>query len=261
MQRIGVVLMAALLAALLSSCASLETSTKQRQVASVLAYLFPGSDPLPPNPDLVAELKVPFRLGIAFVPDNADPQFRLPENDRMKLAGQVRDAFAGYPFVSEVTAVPSVYLEPGGGFKNLERIAALLKLDVIALVSFDQVQNAGATGWSFLYWTGIGAYVIDGDQYDVLTAVETAVFDVRSRRLLLRGGGISNIKGTATMVGFSERAREARTRGFSEAIKEMIDKLHVEVKVFRERAPKDPNIRLLLPPGYNPGAAAARPSF
>ncbi len=150
-------------------------------------------------------------------------------------------------------------MQPGGGFGNLDRIAALLKLDVVALISFDQVQNAGATGWSFFYWTGIGAYVVEGDQYDILTSVETTVFDIKSRRLLMRAGGISNIKGAATMVGFSERAREARTRGFDEALREMVDKLHSEVKSFRERAPKDPNIRLILPPGYNPDAVRTTP--
>jgi rhombotail lipoprotein len=242
-----------------TGCASLEKETRQRQVASVLSFLFPGSEQTPQIPDKVAEIKVPFRIGVAFVPDNANPQFRLPETDRLKLADEVRDSFSRYPFISEIVSVPSMYLESGGGFANLDRIAALLNLDVIALVSFDQVQNAGATGWSFLYWTGIGAYVIDGDRYDILTSVETAVFDIKSRRLLMRAGGISNIKGTATMVGFSERAREARTRGFDESIREMIGKLHVEVKAFRERAPKDPTIRLILPAGYNPNVPQTAP--
>lgn len=242
---------------LTGGCASIDSTTKQRQVASVLSYLFPGTEKSPVATDLVAEIKVPFRIGVAFVPDSASAEFRLSENDRLKLAGQVRDAFASYPFISNISVVPSMYLEPGGGFANLDRIAAMLNLDVVALVSFDQVQNSGATGWSFLYWTGIGAYMIDGDQYDILTSVETAVFDIKSRRLLMRAGGLSNIKGTATMVGFSEKARAARTRGFDEAIPDMITKLQGELKSFRERAPKDPNIRLILPPGYNPAAGAA----
>ena len=249
-------LILAFLVLTLSACASMQGSSRQRQVASVLSYLFPGKEAAPPEAEKVAEIKVPFRIGVAFVPDSAAPQFRLPESDRLNLAGQVRDAFKGYPFVSEIVTVPSMYLEPGGGFANLDRVASLLKLDVIALVSFDQVQNAGATGWSFLYWTGIGAYTIQGDQYDILTAVEATVFDIHSRRLLMRAGGISNIKGSATMVGFSEQARQARTRGFDEAVREMIAKLHTEVRGFRERAPKDPNIRLVLPPGYNPAAPA-----
>ncbi len=252
MCRVYCVLAASLVVLVLCSCASVENSSRQRQVASILTYLFPGSEQVPTASEQVAEIKVPFRIGVAFVPDNSDPKFRLPESDRIKLANKVSDAFANYPFISEIIAVPSMYLETEGGFENLDRVSALLNLDVIALVSFDQVQNAGATGWSFLYWTGIGAYMIHGDQYDILTAVETAVLDIKSRRLLMRAPGVSNIKGTATMVGFSERARLARTRGFDEAIEEMIGKLHDEVRLFRERAPKDSSVRLILPPGYNP---------
>ena len=254
MCKIIKLLIAVLLAAVVGGCASMDTNTRQRQKSSMLSYLFPGAEQSPPVSDQVAVINVPFRIGVAFVPDNDDPKFRLPESDRLKLAGEVRDAFSRYPFISEIQTDPSMYLEPSGGFENLNRIAALLKLDVIALVSFDQTQHSGATGWSFLYWTGIGAYVINGDRYDVLTAVDTAVLDIKSRRLLMHATGISNFKGTATMIGFTERAREARTHSFEEAIKEMIGKLHVEVKAFRERSPKDPTIRLVLPPGYNPNA-------
>lgn len=249
-KRLGVLALAACLA--LAGCASMEQSTRQRQVASVLAFLFPGSEQPPAPSDKVAVLDVPFRIGVAFVPDSAEPTFRLSENERLKLAGEVRDAFARYPFVREIEAVPSMYLEPGGGFANLDRVASLLRLDVIALISYDQVQHSGATGWSFLYWTGIGAYVIEGDRYDVLTAVETTVFDIRSRRLLMRAAGTSMSKGSATMVSFGEQARAARGRSFEEAIAMMIGNLHGEVKAFRERAPRDPMIKLVLPPGYDP---------
>jgi rhombotail lipoprotein len=239
----------------LIGCASSEKSNRQRQVASVVSFLYPGSQEVPPTPNTVAVIKVPFRIGVAFVPDTAEPTFRLPESERLRLAGQVREAFAGYPFISQIEAVPSLYLEPGGGFANLDRVASLLRLDVIALISYDQVQHADASEWSMLYWTLVGAYLVKGDRYDVMTAVETAVFDVRSRRLLMRAAGTSNVKGSATMVGFTEASRSARTRGFEEAVNAMITSLHGEVKAFRERAPRDPNIRLDLPPGYDPNAA------
>ncbi len=238
----------------LAACAATDKSNKQRQVASVISFLYPGSQEVPPAPDAVAVLKVPFRIGVAFVPDTADPTFRLPESERLRLAGLVRDAFAKYPFISQIETVPSLYLEPGGGFANLDRVAAMLRLDVIALISYDQVQHADASEWSMLYWTLVGAYVIRGDRYDVMTAVETAVFDVRSRQLLMRAAGTSNVKGSATMVGFTESSRAARTQGFEEAVNGMIASLHGEVKAFRERAPKDPKVRLELPPGYNPDA-------
>ena len=145
MKRLGLVVVAILLAVGLAGCAGMEKESRQRQVASMLAYLFPGAAEPPTQPDAVAVINVPFRIGVAFVPDIASPEFRLSEADRLRLAGQVRDAFAKYPFIREIEAVPSLYLEPGGGFANIDRIAALLRLDAIALVSYDQVQHADAT--------------------------------------------------------------------------------------------------------------------
>ena len=245
-------LAAALGASLLGGCAAMEKENKQRQVASVLSFLYPGKDTPEPPAAQVAEIKVPFRIGVAFVPDDkvATDQ-RLPETERQVLAGKVREAFASYPFVSRIETVPSLYLEPGGGFANLERVAALLNLDVIALISYDLVQHADANGWSFLYWTGVGAYVIEGDRFEVLTAVECTVFDIRSRRLLMRASGTATRKGEATMVGFGEKAREGRSMGFSTAMDQMIGNLRQAVQDFRERAPRDPNVRLQLPAGYD----------
>jgi hypothetical protein len=60
------------------------------------------------------------------------------------------------------------------------------------------------------------------------------------------------VKGSATWVNFGERAREARLSSFGQAVQQMIDQLHREVRSFRERAPNDPKIRLVLPPGYSP---------
>ena len=224
-------------------------------MASVLKFLFPAAQEPPPPSDTVAVVEVPFRIGVAFVPDEADPVFRLSETDRLKLASQVRDAFAKYPFIREIEAVPSLYLEPGGGFANLDRIAALLRLDVIALVSYDQVQHAGASGWSFLYWTGIGAYVIQGGP--VRRADRRGDHRVRhpqpppadARRGHLDAEGQRHHGGL-----LARTARAGRTKSFDEAVKQMIGNLHGEVKAFRERAPKDPMIKLVLPPGYDPNA-------
>lgn len=252
-------LAAALGASLLGGCAAMEKENKQRQVASVLSFLYPGKDTPEPPAAQVAEIKVPFRIGVAFVPDDkvATDQ-RLPETERQVLAGKVREAFASYPFVSRIETVPSLYLEPGGGFANLERVAALLNLDVIALISYDLVQHADANGWSFLYWTGVGAYVIEGDKFDVLTAVECTVFDVKSRRLLMRASGTARDKGGATLVNFSEKSRAARTKSLGVAVDQMTLALKGEVARFRETAPRDPAIKLVLPPGYDPKAAPAR---
>jgi len=86
-----------LLAALLVSagCASAEETSKQRQVASIVADLYPDANTVPPPSSQVAELKVPFRIGVAFVPDNSNAEFPLSEKERINLASSVSDAFSG----------------------------------------------------------------------------------------------------------------------------------------------------------------------
>lgn len=224
--------------------------TDQREVASLLSYLYPDKSPPTEAPQVVTELKVPFRVGIAFVPDSAASPFALPETERRALSERVREAFKGYPFIREIELVPSSFLQPGGGFDNLERVAALMRVEVVVLISFDQMQHTAANRWSFLYWTGVGAYVVKGERYDIFTSLDVSVFDVKSRRMLMHAGGRSTVKGDATWVGFAERSREARTRSFGEALAEMNQGLHREIGAFRARAQSDPTIRLLLPPGY-----------
>ncbi|MGH8691711.1 MAG: rhombotarget lipoprotein [Burkholderiales bacterium] len=245
----------ALAAILLGACAATKQENKQRQAASVVEFLYPSTDAATPvQLATVAELKVPLRIGLAFVPDNSHANFRVTEAERVDLLSTMRQEFRRYPFVGAIEVVPSSYLQAGGGFDNIDRIARLLSLDCVALLSYDQMQFADATGWAFLYWTGIGAYVVPADRYDVLTSVEAAVFDVRSRKLLMRAGGTSQVKGHAAMVGFGAKIREARAEGFRQALAKLIPNLHAEVKAFRERAPGDRAVRLDLPPGYDPSA-------
>lgn len=245
-----------LAALLLGACSSTQPDKRQRQAASLIEFLYPGKEVATPVAVAnIAEIKVPFRVGLAFVPDDAEPRFRITEAERLDLLAGVRQGFQRYPFVASIETIPSSYLQHGGSFEGLDRVANLLSLDCIVLLSYDQMQFADLTGWSWLYWTGIGAYTVSADRYDVLTSIEAAVFDVRSRKLLMRAGGISQVRGEATMVGFGEKAREARSNGFRDALQKLIPNLHAEVKAFRERAPGDRSIRLDLPPGYDPNAA------
>lgn len=242
-------------AVLVAGCASWKQEHKQRQAASVIEFLYPSADSSQAVAlASVAELKIPLRIGLAFVPDSSHPNFRITEAERVDLLDRVRQAFALYPFVSSIEVVPSSYLQPGGSFDNIDRVARMLSLDCVALMSYDQMQFADATGWAWLYWTGIGAYMVPADRYDVLTSIEAAVFDVRSRKLLMRAGGTSQVKGHAPMMGLPAKARDARGEGFRQALEKLIPNLHAEVQAFRERAPGDRAIRLDLPPGYDPGA-------
>ena len=62
----------------------------------------------------------------------------------------------------------------------------------MALVSYDQVANTSEKTSSLLYWTIVGAYVVKGNKNDVQTFVDTAVFDMATRKLLFRAPGVSD---------------------------------------------------------------------
>jgi hypothetical protein len=73
------------------------------------------------------------------------------------------------------------------------------------------------------------------------------------------------LAGCASMEGSTKQRQVASMLGFlypgkeQGAVQQMIDGLHREVQAFRVRAPKDPTIQLILPPGYRPGAAPVAP--
>jgi rhombotail lipoprotein len=95
----------------------------------------------------------------------------------------------------------------------------------------------------------VGAYLVKGDQYDVQTMVDAAVFDVRSRKLLFRAPGTSQVKGSATMAGYSKEIRGAQTDGYAQAVDRMIPALQMQLERFRERARSDPGIVVERPNG------------
>ena len=73
----------------------------------------------------------------------------------------------------------------------LEQTARLYGLDVMALVSYDEVAHSTETTSSLRYWTIVGDTVVKGNKNDVRTFVDTAVFDVPTHKLLFRAPGSS----------------------------------------------------------------------
>ena len=72
----------------------------------------------------------------------------------------------------------------GAGERGAERPD--LDVDVVALVSVDQLQSSDPGRLSFLYLSVIGAYTLPLDRNDTRTLIDAAVFHVPSRALLLR---------------------------------------------------------------------------
>jgi rhombotail lipoprotein len=167
----------------------------------------------------------------------------------MPLLERVKAAFSQYDYIGSIEVIPNTYLLPHGGFANLEQVARMFDVDVIALVSYDQIRFNDTNRLAVLYWTVVGAYLVKGDQYDVQTMVDAAVFDVRSHKLLFRAPGLSQVKGAATMAGYGKEVRGAQSDGYVQAADQMIPQLQAQLASFKERVKSDPGIQVEHRPG------------
>lgn len=225
---------------------------RNRQAASVVEYLYPESKPPAPTEE-VARLRLPVRVGIAFVP--AGPlAARISATQRAALLERVKASFADRPFIGAIEVVPDAYLRPRGGFENLDQVARMFNVDVMCLVSYDQVQYVESNAASVLYWTIVGAYVIPGTRYSTHTLLDAAVFDVKSRRLLFRAPGTSETGAYRAPAAAQAYQREALEDGFDQALRGLIPALHAELDRFRERVKNDPTVQVQAAPGSRGGS-------
>ena len=224
--------------AVLGGCAGMYGQTRNRQAASVVEYLYPASQPVPPS-ETVTRLKLPVRVGIAFAPAGRMGVKQIPEAERNAMLERVKASFAERPFISKIEVIPEAYLRPKGGFENLDQVARMFQLDVVCLLSYDQVQYADDNPLSILYWTIVGAYVIPATKFSTHTLLDAAVFDVESRRLLFRAPGVSQSDAHLPPAVSSSYTRLSLGKGFNDALDAMIPALHGELDRFRERVKND----------------------
>lgn len=243
-----------LLALLLSGCASWLPQGQQKQAASVVDYLYGNkAEQVAMKPE-VTTLKLPVRVGIAFVPSPSWGR-HVAEAEQLRLLAKIKEAFGQHGYIGAIEIIPNTYLRPGGGFANLEQTARMFNVEVVALLSYDQIQFNDSNALSVLYWTIIGAYLVHGDQYDIHTMLDATVFDVASRKLLFRAPGTSNVKGGAALATFTDRSRAARLEGFNKALDELIPSLQKELDGFRQRLKTDTTVRIEHRAGYSGGGA------
>jgi rhombotail lipoprotein len=249
------------LAALAGGCLLPESRRKTERSSSVVAYLYPNqSNPVPPKE--IPVLRLPLRVGIAFVPSGlgrAGGSYRGPgdvsETQKTTVLQRVAAEFKGLEYIESIEVVPSTYLRPAGGFENLGQLRRMLNFDVVALVAYDQVQFTDSNFLSLAYWTIVGAYVFHGNKNDTQTLLETAVYDIRSRHLLFRAPGVSEVKGGAAIVYVGEKLREDASKGFDAATNDLIKNLKTQLEEFRTRVKTAPNTvaRIEHKPGYRGG--------
>lgn len=232
---------AALLAATALTTSGCATSP-QHHATSVVSYLYPE------HIDHVEEARVPvlalpLRVGVAFVPEDDHCQCQpqaLSETDRLELMKQVAAHFHDPNLVKSVEIIPSAYLTPRGSFANLDQLRSMFGVDVVALISYDQVQFTDQNRSSITYWTVFGAYLVNGEKNDTRTMLDAVVYDIASRKLLFRAPGVSHIKGSAALVDLQQDLRRDSGRGFREASTQLITSLDAQLGDFKQKVKESP---------------------
>ena len=252
---------------LLASCVSQQVNTK----SSVMEYLYPNSSDTHEKPS-IPNLKLPLRVGVAFVPASQKNSSvynfwtgrsysgLISEAKKNEILEGVAENFRELDFVSNIEVIPTAYLTPGGGFSNLAQIKTMYGIDVIALVSYDQVQFTDEGMLSLSYWTIVGAYVVSGEKNDTNTLMDTVVYDISSKKLLFRAPGTSQVSGKATPINLSEELRADSVLGFEQAAVNMSSNLEVQLAEFKERIKDDSSqVQITHREGYGGGGAIQWP--
>ena len=254
---------------LITGCAAQQTRTK----SSVVDYLYPEGSEVIIQPS-VPTLKLPLKVGIAFVPEQGTTSqgsnvwtgwagsggtgAALTSVSKTELLDKVASNFRKLEFVSDIEVIPSDYLTANGGFSNLEQIQTMYGIDVIALVSYDQVQFTDEGFLSLTYWTIVGAYVVSGEKNDTSTMLDTVVYDIKSKKMLFRAPGTSIVKSNATPVNLSEELRHDSIQGFNLAADRMTENLNTQLVNFKEKIKSNPEqVKIVHSEGYSGGGGSA----
>ena len=237
-------------------CAEFYGRRQSRYTSSVVEYLYPKEEVA--EVPSIPRLSLPLRVGIAFVPESAKGTVanRLSGKEKMDLMERISTEFRSLPFVKDIELIPTDYLTKGGGFTNLDQIKTMYGIDVIALVSYDQVQHTDEGMLSLSYWTIIGAYTIKGEKNDTSTMVDAVLYDIPSRKMLFRSPGTSHIKGSSTLVNLSEQLRSDSLNGFHLAADNLVANLQAELDRFKKKVKEMPeSYAIEHKPGYTGGGS------
>jgi rhombotail lipoprotein len=251
-------LLTGLLALGLGACSAWGTQGRETVASSLVSFLYPdGSLPVEAADAAIPRLRLPVRVGLAFVPSHATHGEPLSEALKNAALERVRTAFDGRPYIRDIQIIPDAYLRTGSkGFQTLDPLARLYGIDVIALVSYDQVAHIDDRKSALLYWTIAGAYAVKGTRNEAVTFVDTAVLDIASRRLLFRAPGADRMSTHSTLVEADRSMRALREQSFLRAMDGMSASLDVELARFRERIQTDGSVEVTRRDGRPVGAGS-----
>jgi rhombotail lipoprotein len=192
------------------------------------------------------------RIGLAFAPE-AESSSDLPDPTKGTVLDDVGRKLSSYPFVQSVVVIPHVYLQRGGGFKNLRQLEAAFGVDVIGLVSFDQIANTSENPASILYITLVGRYFIPGDKHEVKTLVDVLLLEPQSETLLMRAAGTSSVKGLSADAFQRSRASELSRRGYEQAVPLLFAELDERLEELKDdvRSGRRKDVRVEVKAGHS----------
>ena len=244
MNRTIMTLAVMLFAAITSGCTALfqpdySTGMRNGVSSSLVDYLYPDGETPPDFAEAIPHLNLPLRVGLAFVPGRY-PHDEISEATRIELLDGVKRAFIEHNYVAHIEVIPDIYLRSSRGMEGMQQVARLYGVDVMALVSYDQVTVSTDNSAAFLYWTIVGAYIIQGTNNEVHTFVDTAVFDVDTTKLLFRAPGVDRNTDRSTAIGTENVIREQSAASFAAAVDIMTVNLGDELNRFEERVADNP---------------------
>ena len=227
--RIQAALLPVLLVSMLSGCTFSHTRDV-RNASSLVDFLYPGGSA--PLRSTIPQLRTPLRIGLAFLPEAGGQEDALPAAQKEELLQQIRERFRDRRFVSEIVIIPDYYLKTARGFTGLEGVQRLYSVDLMALVSYDQVRHLNDNPLSLSYLTIIGAYLVKGSSHDITTLVDLAVVDPVTRSLVLRAGGTDTRNGNSTLIEKERESRVEANKSFTAATRRLIDNFDTSLLAF-----------------------------
>lgn len=255
--RFRISLLIALTVVTVAGCSSfwnLGADTRSGVSSSLVDYLYPAGEVPPEVQDTIPYLELPLRVGIAFVPPQGGRSV-ISEATKIELLENVKAGFVDREYIEHIEVIPETYLRSSKGITGMQQVARLYGVDVMALVSYDQVATSEDNPAGFLYWTIVGSYVIKATSNEVQTFVDTAVFDVKTARLLFRAPGLDRSSDRSTLVESGETVRKTRDASFAQAMAGMTQNLATELDIFRERVKEDATVaNVEWKPGFGGGS-------
>lgn len=202
-------------------------------------FLYPDKQDREAHKPEIPKLRLPVNVGLAFVPSGSYRGDGIASKNEIELLQKVKKSFIKYDFIGRIEVIPGIYLKGGNGFATLDQVARLHDVEIMALVSYDQVTQSHENFAGLLYWTIVGLYLIPGNENSVQTFVDTAVFDVASRKLLFRAPGVSKLDKRSTAIGASKAISKKSLEGFELAVVDMIGNLDAELARFKIRVKEE----------------------